>query len=715
MIINSSSNLYGQEGAGGNVSAPIALSLALSGEMAGNVRARVVRRSIALEAGLAGELVGQVRQHVIRRAISLGLNLSGGLTGGTQRLTSINLSLALSGELSGRVALALVIPEPILNETAENAFSSLSYAARLLGDNIEIPITSALIEASKGEIGKKVSCQIAKKQLSLITLDKTYTFQIGIRSSPLSAPEWQTILEDAPLDSRSLSRAWANRSPSDSLSFGAISPFADKLNRYPLVNTILYDPNKTEVSADEIEPLLDNNGDAIQTQAIAVSGLNLYHILERVRAACGFSALETNIPNYEIARADFLITQNYRASVAPFIGVFNPLYFTVSNVLWILDKTAAIPDEFEPRAIVADNVENLTVSIPSGARLDGFEVTYIDSNSAANFYVTRVEQTTEESGTFGDEQFTRTEIVRNFRDWKNTENADVVLRSELISETHSTYDNQLTLIGRTQETHVYDAQGKQKSSQRTVEAQVPNLVDEGTAALLTVRTETQTISYKPDPRNTLRFVQNKIVTQIRGLIAIDSENKYFDEDFKQDFVEANKAGNLTAEMTSEFGPIKTVTETLTSLGNGQYQVRVTTVDHVRNTTTNSLSEPRTGDATLSAVGGRSRKMIVWREGVTQENREGYPIEPVSAGEVPTAFFISLFQRLLERRAEGKQEGSVSVIGFDESLERGVFFTLEDRDESILGRFITEGYRVRLENLADPYNQKVTTEIECSEL
>ena len=715
MIINSSRYLYGQEGAGGAVGADIDLSLAVGGDLTGAVKTRVIRSPLDFALALSGNLTGEVKTRAVRRPLDFSLNLSGDLAGRRTRITAIGVGLGLSGDLTGAVRLALTIPSPILNEPAANAFSQQCYAARLLGDDVEIPISSAVIEKPKGEIGLRVTMQISKKQLSLVSLDKTYKFEVGVSPQPSSPLVWYTILEDAALDSRTFSRAFSNNAPNDSLSIGLISPVTNRLNKSPNSNIILFDPNKTEVTGEGIDKVFDNNGTLITTQIVSRSGLNLYTILARLRSESGFAAIETNIPNYEITRAEFPFSQTFNAAISPFIGVFKPLIFPVGNVLWILDKTAEIPDEFVPRAIVAETLENLTVSIPPGGVPDGFELTYIDSNSTANFYTTRTEQTTEESGVFGEAQFTRTFITQTIRDWKHTDNPAVVLRSELITKVHATYNNSLALIGRETESFIFDAQGKQKSSTRTVESLVPNLAAGGAVALLTVRSEQQTITYTPDPRNPRRFIQNRIVTAIRGLIAIDAENKYFDEDFKQDFGEANKAGNLAVSMTSEFGPIKTVTESLDSLSNGQYQVRVSTVDHLRNATTNSFSEPRTGDATLSGVGGKSSKKVIWREGVTLSNRSGIPPESFSGGEVPLVFLEPLCQRILQRLADGKHEGGVSVIGFDPSLDRGTFFSLYDRDNSYFGRFITEGLRVTLDNLGVPGQQKVTTEIETSEI
>lgn len=639
----------------------------------------------------------------------------GEMRGHVRTVNGLDFRARFAGEMRGHARLALETPEPILNEIAENAFENQHYAARLLdNDNNEIDITSFSISAPKGAIGKLVDLQIAKKDLSLVTLAKTYTFQIGKRPTARGAIEWETIIENAELDSRAFSIAWSTSAPSDTLSFGAISAIADKLNLYPASNIIIYDGNKISVSIDDLERVFDSNGARVETDLRNIYGLNLYYLLNYLRKLTGFASIQTNIPNFEISRADFPITNSFRSSIAGIIGAFEPIFFTVGSDLWILDKTAAIPEEFAPRAITADQFLNWQVQMPSGPALDGFLLSFIDSSTQANTYVDRLVQTSEETGRFGDANYTRTEIARTYRDWKNTGDLNTILKSEIIREVHSTYNNLLHLTGREIETHTFDAQGKRTNSRRTVEALVPDLQNTGTPSLLTTRDESQSIFYTPEPKNPKRFLQSKIITQVRGLISIDAANQYFEDNFKQDFIEAHKAGNLTVDMTSEFAPLKTITETLTPLGNNQYQVRISTFDHLRNTNVNSTSEPKTGDATLNGLAGRSRQLLVLHTGLTQATRTGRPIETFAVGELPLFFAKPLAQRLLARRLAKKQTGAIEIAGFDSSVERGVFFRALDRNGASFGIYLAEGYSVSGTNLGTP-NQRITTRIDSTEI
>lgn len=656
----------------------------------------------------------------VHAPVSISAEFSGAISGHVRTINGLDLRAVFSGEITGHARLALITPDPILNEINADAFTSQHYAVRLVDSTgAEIDITWFSIEAPRGAVGKLFSVQIAKKDLSLVTLDKTYTLQIGKRATARGAITWHTIVGNAEVDSRAFSRGWGTNQPSDTLSFGAVASIEDKLNRYPSGSIIFYDGGKISVSIDDLERIYDTDGHRVETEIRNIYGLNLYYLLGHLRKLTGFASINTNIPNFELSRADFPFTQSLRASISGVIGTFEPVLFTVGNDLWILDKTAAVPEEFSPQALSPDTFKDWQMQMPSGPILDGFLLSYVDSNTQANFYVDRLVQTTEETGQYGNADYTRTETSRTYRDWKNTSDPLVVLRSEIIREVRSVYQNLLTLIERETETHTFDAQGKRTNTLRTREAFVPDLNNEGAFSLQTTRRETQSVFYTPDPKNSKRFLQNKVITQIRGLIAVDAENTYLDKEgnqapFKKEFEKAHEAGNISLSMTTEFGPLETVTETLTPLGNNQYQVRVSVYDHLLEKTKNPVSEPKTGDATLNGSSGRSRKLLVLREGLTQATRTGRPIETFAVGELPLYFAKPLARRMLARRLAKKQSGTIEIAGFDETVERGVFFRVLDRDATSFGIFLAEGYSVEGTNLGTP-NQQIITRIDCSEI
>lgn len=649
------------------------------------------------------------------------LNLGGEMGGAPTSETAFHVRMNVGGEMSGSVRLALVTPDPILNEVAENAFAKRYYAARLL-DNFgtEIKFTSAAIDAPRGSIGKRVSINVARKDLSLITNAKNYTFQIGTRETPTGAVTWNPpIVENGALNSRNFALGQNGNQPNDTLSFGTIEPLKNRLNKYPLENLILYNARRTSVEIGSGDVIRDTAGTAVGTNIVPINSMTFYDVLSYVRKSIGFSEIVTNIPNFEMTRADFPITASWLASLSAIIGIFEPLIFTVGNVLYLLDKTAAIPEEFEPRAIENADLSNWSISVPDLAEIDGYIVSYTADDSQSNYFTDRLVQTTEESGSFGAPDFTRTETETTFREWRSSDAPDEILRSEIVSIKKESYIELLTLVSRRTETHSFDSQGRRTGSEVTTLGLVPDLSADGAPGLQTVREETQSISYTTDAKNPRKSLQSRIVTRIRGIIAIDAGNQYFDPDtgeqadFKQDFLEAHKAGNLTAEMTTGYGPLKTVTETLLDLGNGQYQTSVSTIDHLRKTETNSYSEPKTGDASLISSLGKQSQIIVLKDGLTLGSRPGNALEGLAIGELPLFFGIPLVERKLANRDAQKQSGTVNVIGYSESIERGTFFTLQTREDAQIGKFVTVGFRADITPIGD--GCLINTSIEADEI
>jgi hypothetical protein len=618
----------------------------------------------------------------------------------------------------GNTRLPLAFPEPILNEIATGAFDKQYYSARLL-DNLGNPIafSSASIEAPLDAIGKRVSVNVAKKDLSLITNEKTYTFQIGTRETPTGAITWETIIENGKLNSRSFALGQNGNLPADSLSFGTIEPLKNRLNKYPLANIIFYNSRKTSVQITAGELIRDTTGAAVDNETIAINYMTLYDLLEQLRKRVGFSQIVTNIPNFELTRADFPITSSYLQSLASIVGIFEPIFYNVGTILYILDKTAAIPDEFEPVGLTVDDFSGWSISIPESQELDGFLVSYSNDETNANFFTTRLVQTTQESGSFGSPDYTRIDTETTFKEWHSFDAPDEVLRSEIISVKKESFVELLTLVSRRTETHEFDSAGKRISSSITNEGLVPDLSADGVPSFQTVREEAQTVSYTTDAKNPRRSIQSQLVTNIRGIIAIDADNTYYDPDtgdqapFKQDFLEAHKAGNLKDGMTTGYGPLKTITETLLDLGNGQYQMSVSTIDHLRKAETASFSEPKTGDASFDSSRGKQSHIIVLKDGLTLSTRPGNAIESVSIGELPLYFGIPLVQRKLARRIAQKQSGSVNVIGYSSSIERGVIFRVYDRAGASYGKFIAKGYRVDIAPMGDGAAIQTTIEVD----
>lgn len=656
------------------------------------------------------------------QSAEVSVSIGGNITVSSASPTGATFRVKIGGDVRVKGEFVFEIPPPILDEPEENAFAVQIYTARLLDENNqEILISDAAKDQPKGEIGERISLTVGKKDLSFVAPDKRYTFQIGrwenlqdAINQTGDAPVWETVCETARLISRNYSIGRNGKRPDDSLTFDIVESNKNRLNYFPPRNYILFDSLQTSVETSDIDRTYTSDGDYIKTTANSFPNLTFYKILNFIKERCGFSGIDARLPNFPVVRADFPFDRSYAQSLAGIAGMYQPIFSVENNILTVKTKFAELPEDFEPNALTVDDYSQLSLQISQSAHVDGIRLSFIDSNALADYYDDRLVQTSEQTGDFGGDDYTRTDINRTYRDWFYFEQPDAPVRTDLIREVHSTYDASLDLIGRETNDYDYDAQGKRTGSHREIESRVPDLESDGNLLLMTVRDERQTIFYTTDPRNPKRQVQSKNITQIAGLISVDAENQYFDQDFTQDYLEAHKAGNLTTGMTSYFGAIKTITETLSPLGNNQFEVRTSAVDHLRGAIVNSVSEPKTGDASLSGVGGRQRKFVLWADGVSSNSRTGGEIIELFGGELPQEFLIKLGEIILERRLSGFSDGSVSVPGYHKSLMRGVYFRVFDRGGNSLGRFIAEAVNTTFSNLGTK-NQTVMTTVSVSEV
>lgn len=614
-------------------------------------------------------------------------NLTAKRSGFYQRKASLQGETNLSAKYFQRLVLAQ--PPSILNQINENAFTAKTYGGRVKTGSTELPIKRILINAPVGGIGKTVDVELAEKNLALADKNAKHKVEVGKGGNYQNPLTWVTILDNAELNTRSYSKAWLNHQ----LSFGVIAPLSDKLNRYPFSNSIVYDPNKITVSADELEAVPDIEGNQIITNLRPVNVLNLYNLLNIAFVeGCGFGSVETNVPNFEVSRCDFTFTSSYYDSLKPFLGIFETIIFAVGNVLWIIDKTQPIPDDFEPVSISPSKFLNWRQSIPAQKPIDGIVLQYVDSKINSTAYFDDLEQLPDVvlAGSFGSDDYSYKSIERTWRKYYHADNPTVVLDKVLIRSKETTYKGLTTIINRDTETYTYDAQGKRVASQKVSEKLVPDLNNSGEMSLLITEIENQSIFYKTDRFSPRQMVQDKIITSVTGLIAVDSENKYFDEDFRQPLKDAHKAGNLKSGMTAEEGRIKTTIETFIQLGNGQMQVITESVDFVRNISA-TANDTRIANPNLNSISGKQSKLIIWKEGQSFADHDGNGFDFLTTGEVPLFFAIPLAERLLARREAKFEEGTLEIFGFDESIDRGVYFGVLDDDDNLIGIFICEGY------------------------
>ena len=618
-------------------------------------------------------------------------------------------TMTVEGQVRQSANANLNVFATILPNITGNFYQILNF--RLLADGVSIPIESASVDASRRGSGETLNVVLTRPQdKSLITDSKNYTLEVARTISGVKT--WTQLVSMSKLQSKDFSISMENYKPMDEVSFSTSSSLDDKLNKAATFGLILYDPSKLTVDASEIPLIYDTAGRSYTTTAIAVGGLDLYYILNKIYVQqCGFSSVQTNIKNYPIKRADWRIGESWNEGVKAFIGSYEPVTFEINNVLYIQDTTQlrtsgmpsalALPINKYFRVAGSFNIKNI----------EGYKLNYTE-NINGDYWTPNIEQERIPSGTYGNYDYQETNVTRYIREYRNNSNPLIIIGTLVDSELKVTTDNFSNIISRVRENFTYDYQGRQLASSRVTESLIPNLTDVNSYQLTEVRRETTSIKYGPHPTQPDRQIQTKLIRQTRGLIAIDSENQYLNHDFKQDFTKAHEAGNLTEGMTTEYGPIENYVETARPLPNGQVLIEVEVTDKIRNQVKTSYSEPRAGDGIIGGTNSRVKELIVLRNdsvGLT-----GKQVVDFYIGEIPLTDGIQLIRRKLVKNQTKNDDLNCSYWGLDPSLKRGMIYTLTGRNNAAIGTMLVEGYKITMSRLRTR-DIEISTTIEGQEI
>lgn len=619
-------------------------------------------------------------------------------------------SYGYTGRIGGSVELALIEPDPILGELGASAFANQNYGVRLLRNDVEIPFKNASVKAPPGAIGKALEVELSNPAESVLDANPVFKLQIGTRTPGTDDYDWKTVIDSATWTGKN----FASQVYRDSLSLSMIETVSDKLNLSPRQNKIWYNPAKTTVTDDDTERLRTNRGGYITTTITPKVTLSLYDAFRYAFVqGCGFASYQANLPNFEITRFDLPITSSFQEAVSSLIPAFDVAFFVASNVLWILDKSKPIPSSFTPRSLTASQTPRLTKTIQPQPLIDSFVLEY---NQTGNFnaYVQRFEYRTRTAGTYGNVNYTRTEITEEYFDYYNTADASTIIKTELKSRSTETFNYLGIETANETETYTFDSQGKITAETKEIFARVPDLNDSGNLVMQKMRSNTKLYEYANDRFNPRASFMTSRIETISALIAVDAENKYFNEDFEQEYLEAHRAGNLTESMTSRFNAVKTIQENFTQVSRNQTTVQRIVTDHLRNNIpVEDVTDTTTGNNSINQSRPVSKKKVIYRTGVNEATATGNRNVPFSVGELPLFFAEPLAQRKLDN-LKILQSGNVDIAGYDETLERGTFFDLLDRAGNSYGIFICEGFEIKIENVGTA-NARITTVVSCAEV
>ena len=566
-----------------------------------------------------------------------------------------------------------------------------SVGARLKINGAVVPIISYDESVSSSGAGVSVSVGLARvEDKSLLTADAEFlieTFEANGDEEII----WETVLSGR-INSKTLTTANEGGKPADTVTFTTNS--TDKLQKSPERNLVVYDSSRSDIDASEFETVYDTYGRAYSLESVAKSfGLSLYTLLDLVFVErCGFDEVITNLPDFPIRRADFSIFETYYDGIKPLIGIFDPVIAQIDNKIFITDATLSLPAGFPaPRYIEASKIQTISEDSQS-EKIKGFELQFSQSETG-EFYTVR-NQTFETNVTtrFGS-YVSKTIRKVKYRQYRSNYARSIVLREVIESDTTEIYGSDTVFPAQISvETFEFDYLGRQKRSVKTVQKRVPDLT--GSVSLRDISTDELNHKYAVFPFAPRRSFLKRTELSSEGLIAVDSENRYFGENFPQAFSEAHRAGNLNDSMTLATGVLKSQTEDFLPLPDGTVNVITTTIDHTPEIVgrdaivTVAHGEPRAGDVSVSGAGKPGRIRILPKNA---DERGGEKLETLSVGELPLSIAIPLADRRLKRKQSGAAKLSISLVGWNKSVTPGVVVTATGRDGEN-STIIVEGYR-----------------------
>lgn len=538
-------------------------------------------------------------------------------------------------------------------------------------------------------------------QRALLTTDKNFKFDV------YDAGAWRTEFETGKLLNRDFSVLWGDNAPNDTLEITIKSNAQNKFEKCPVLPLVIFDPNRADVAQEDFEVLKDTEGNAFVTTLEPVSGLTLHKLFERIFVEeLGFSAYKTNLPDYNVRRVDFPLTETFFAPLAQLVAAFDALVFEQGDTIFVLDATQTLPNGFPaPSALTVADYARLEASsdlrAPAAYLMD-YTANENEYDSTEDEVLPMVET---KIGMLGDADYSTTQTVTTMRHFYKDEFPLAPVRSEIKSVV-KTVRQGTTIVSVQTDERQYDSRGRLVRGTITHEGLVPTFEGGWSLALEDIETEELEIYYAKHPFKPSESIQKKLIRRTSGLIAVDAANGYLGDDFRQGFLDAYRAGNISEDVTYQSGAIKTVEETLMPTGKESLMMMVQTIDHVRGAVSLTYEEPRAGDIGQSDYNTETKPVIVLPEdgGALSGGR----VEPFSVGEIPLEYAVPMARRRLKRRREKPYTFQADIFGFVRGISRGQVKALKDREGALVGVVMIEGFSISGKALGTPQREIITT-------
>jgi hypothetical protein len=524
--------------------------------------------------------------------------------------------------------------------------------------------------------------------------------------------DWDTnslikLIENATITNIGYAIGW-NGEPTDNLRFAFEDFTTQKLVITSEYGFILYDPLRIETPV--IDYLFDSEGNAHLPEIIGINGLTFYKVLARIASKLNVQ-YQTNLPDFPIARFDVALGQRYLDALAPFIGMFEPAVFIRDGKLFVIDTTNALPPDFPaPLALVFDRVESLSID-NSLSNADAIALQYVQEGFDFDYVTIRNEVKSYSTGTFGNPDYQSHLVTTQIREYRRFDNPLVILREEVINQTHRisdnaglyseirdnrAYDSLLRLTNRVIETYgrlnIQTTAPVTNTSVLTESANV-QVRDTGGFALSYGLLEriTERYRYSAHPfKNFQTFVERREQTR-EGLIIKDEASPQLNEPFRQQFTEARLNGNLLSGQRLYWTTVESVLAISRPLRDGKVETTTTGVNNL-NSIGRTDTEINDGDAGIPAITNLQKRILVF-ETPTTTRSNGYVVS-LHVGNLPLRFAIPLARRRLRQIKSRNRRLRATYLGYSPLLRVGSVIKAQNREGLDLGNYIILSVQTR---------------------
>lgn len=636
-------------------------------------------------------------------------------------------------------------------------------------------IKSFTFSVPTGRLGSTLNVRLANPA-DVASVPPGANIDFGIEVTVNGVTTYVEFMTGGKLQARDNQMAMAgDRGPADELSFGAIDVIADKFSLGPRRPVTLYDP--TRVSYHSVQTRNDQlirseNRGLIQPRLESAPGLTMKQILSRAYVSagstfmqlvqpgtisgtfqwpsifadpaldedgCGFSKVITNIPDYQVRRADFTIESGWHSGAQPVVAMYAPVYFVYNNILFILDVERPLPAGITAHQVPLSIHKSLSERIEFKPETNAILLTYqynANDPSEDPQKVSRdvfTDEVVSETGSSGQAGYSRTTVRRWDREFYITETPEEVLDVlpiQTVTETVQTivaYDDTGTgtIVGEKithQETIDYTYDGDLKTGHhRVTKAAVADPGDNFSFSLRTIEEEDCHITWAEDINNPGIKLQTRVLTDRYEVCAYESVTETYDDPNlgSFDFVrmiplrQALASGIVTDTWSlSSLIPVVSIRETLQNMKGNQYDVEVVETDYLNNTVKRSFTQPTTGTVSNDPYEAKSRTVLI-RDTDSEEDIGTRIPESVNAYELPRQRALELGRRALYRLKNPLWTLPVSLPAIDYAIRQGSVIQGQKRSGTTSKYFVT-GYTINGESLGQA-GHKISQTVEAVEI